>query len=224
MARRQACGRKGVSRDGSPVQVYRALPSLGEPELIHAALPRSSSVLDLGCGTGRTAAPLVRLGHHVTGVDESPEMLATLDAGVEGVLGDARTVRLGRRFDAVLLASHLLNDTHASPLLETAVAHLASGGSVLAEVYPPAMDWDAAIGRTSSVGPVEVTVVRASLDDRMVDALVRYRLGARAWEQAFVARMLDESEIRELLGAHGLVFGCWLDAARGWFIASLAER
>ena len=31
--------------------------------------------------------------------------------GVEGIRGDARTVRLGRRFGAVLLASHLLYTT-----------------------------------------------------------------------------------------------------------------
>jgi SAM-dependent methyltransferase len=33
-------------------------------------------LLELGCGTGRVAVPLVRVGHRVTGVDNSPAMLA----------------------------------------------------------------------------------------------------------------------------------------------------
>ena len=37
-------------------------------------------------------------------------MIAALQPDVEGVVGDARTIRLGRRFGAVLLASHLVND------------------------------------------------------------------------------------------------------------------
>ncbi len=68
---------------------------------------------------GRIGAPLVGLGHAVVGIDDSPEMLAAMDPSVEAVLADARTVRLGRRFDAVLLASHLLNDPDADAFLAT---------------------------------------------------------------------------------------------------------
>ena len=45
----------GVAPDGSPVAFYRRLPAFGEPELIHGAIPRGASVLDLGCGPGRIA-------------------------------------------------------------------------------------------------------------------------------------------------------------------------
>ena len=49
-------------------------------ENLQAFLPRSQSThsmraLDLGCGTGATAARLARLGVHVTAVDSSPAML-----------------------------------------------------------------------------------------------------------------------------------------------------
>ena len=43
---------------------------------MHAAVPPGASILELGCGTGRILWPLAALGHPVTGVDDSPEMLA----------------------------------------------------------------------------------------------------------------------------------------------------
>ncbi len=208
-----------MARDGSPVEIYRALPADLEPQLIHAAAGEGARILDVGCGAGRIATPLVELGHPVTGVDDSPEMLAAMDARVEPVLGDARTVRLDRRFDAVLLASHLLNDRDAGAFLATASAHLEDGGLIIAEVYPPTMDWAAAVGRTSMLGPVEVTVIRARVDGLDLDAEVRYRMGDRSWHQPFAARIRDESDLRELLADAGSEFDHWLDARRGWFVA-----
>jgi SAM-dependent methyltransferase len=41
-------------------------------------------ILELGCGTGRVLLNLVRRGHAVTGVDNSPEMLARLNAKLAG--------------------------------------------------------------------------------------------------------------------------------------------
>jgi demethylmenaquinone methyltransferase / 2-methoxy-6-polyprenyl-1,4-benzoquinol methylase len=39
-------------------------------------IPRGGHVLDVATGTGLVAAQLLRLGHQVTGLDQSPEMLA----------------------------------------------------------------------------------------------------------------------------------------------------
>src|SRR5688500_18256195 len=77
-----------VTRDGSPVEVYRRLPATGEAELIHRAIPAGATVLDLGCGTGRIARGLVALGHPVTGVDDSPAMIAELPPDVTGVVAE----------------------------------------------------------------------------------------------------------------------------------------
>src|SRR5438093_6907399 len=67
-----------------------------------------SSILELGCGAGRVTHPLVALGHPVVAVDESPEMLAHV-RGAETVRARIQDLRLGRPFDAVLLASFLVN-------------------------------------------------------------------------------------------------------------------
>jgi SAM-dependent methyltransferase len=77
-------------------------------------LPAGSSILDVGCGTGRHAIELARRGYRVTGVDISSGMLhqaekAATQAGVsvKWVHGDATTYLMGmsrpqEQFDAAL--------------------------------------------------------------------------------------------------------------------------
>ncbi|HVV13973.1 class I SAM-dependent methyltransferase [Amycolatopsis sp.] len=43
---------------------------------MHAEIAPGAEVLDLGYGSGRIAHRLIELGHPVTAVDDSPEMLA----------------------------------------------------------------------------------------------------------------------------------------------------
>ncbi|SFO48841.1 Ubiquinone/menaquinone biosynthesis C-methylase UbiE [Mesorhizobium sp. NFR06] len=108
------------------------------------------SVLDLGCGTGQLAAALSD-GRRVTGVDPA---LPMLEVGrgrpggdkVEWVEGDARTVRLGRRFDLVLLTGHafqvFLTKEDQGAVLRTIAAHLASGGRFIFDSRNPTVkEW-----------------------------------------------------------------------------------
>jgi SAM-dependent methyltransferase len=204
--------------DGSPVAFYRRLPAMGEPELIAEVVP-TGTILDLGCGTGRIAGPLARAGYRVTGVDNGAGMIAALPAGVEGIVADAATVRLGRTFDAVLMASHLVNDPdHGPAFARTAAAHVASTGVVIGETYPPGWDAAASVGRTSTLGPATVTLLRAALDGDRLDAEVRYGVDGVEWTQPFVARVLDESALQALLTDAGLSFERWLRMP-GWFTA-----
>ena len=86
-----------VAPDGSPVDIYRAMPRPAEADMIHAAIPAGASVLDLGCGTGRFARALAALGHPVVAVDHEPAMLEGLEsvAGVTPVLADIGSARPG---------------------------------------------------------------------------------------------------------------------------------
>ncbi|HEX5828454.1 MAG TPA: class I SAM-dependent methyltransferase [Candidatus Limnocylindrales bacterium] len=209
----------GIAPDGSPVDFYRRLPATGEPELVHALLAPGTSVLDLGCGPGRIAGPLAALGHPVTGVDNGEAMVAALPPSVEGVVGDAATIRLGRRFGCVLLASHLVNDPAAGPAFaRTAAAHLAPGGIAVGETYPPGWDPTGVVGRVSRLGDAEIVLLTAVLDGDLLRAVVRYGIDGRTWEQPFEALVLDESGLRDVLAEAGLRFDGWLDRP-GWFTA-----
>jgi SAM-dependent methyltransferase len=211
-----------VAPDGSPVDIYRALPRPEAADAIHAAIPARASILDLGCGTGRFARALAELGHDVVAVDNEPAMLEGLDEtdGITTVVGDIGGLSLDRTFDVVLLASHLVNDDDLGPrALAVATEHLGPGGAVIGEVYPASMDWSVAIGRRSMIGPVGITVTRAAVDGDRLDAAVRYDLDGRIWDQPFIARLLDERALMDRLAEAGLTFERWLDAGRGWFLA-----
>ena len=135
-----------VAPDGSPVDIYRALPRLEAADTIHAAIPARASVVDLGCGTGRFARALAELGHDVVAVDNEPAMLEGLVGTdrITTVFGDIEGLSLDRTFDVVLLASHLVNDDDLGRrALAVATEHLAPGGAVIGEVYPASTDWSA---------------------------------------------------------------------------------
>jgi len=215
-----------VAPDGSPVEVYRRLPPAGEAELIHAAVQAGASILELGCGAGRVTHRLVALGHPVTAVDESAEMLAHVD-GAERVRATVEELDLARTFDAVVLGSHFVNEpdpVRRRRVLEACARHVAPSGSVLIESYPPGLDWEASVGRPRALGDVAITVTEASVRGPLVDAAVEYAVDGRVWRQRFSARLLDETELQEALREVGLDFHRWLDADLGWSEARPCEN
>jgi SAM-dependent methyltransferase len=208
-----------VAPDGNPVAFYRRIPPAGEPELIHGLVRPGGRILDLGCGPGRIAGPLVELGHHVTAVDNGVGMIAALQPDVDGVVADVASVRLERRFDAVLLASHLVNDPeHGDAFVRTAAVHVAPDGVVLGETYPAGWNPAASVARTSRLGEAEITLLRAEVRGDILDAEVRYGIDGSVWTQPFTARLLDETALRALLASVDLAFLRWL-AKPGWFLA-----
>ncbi len=70
------------------------------------SLPSKASVLDLGCGGGSPVAEnLVAQGIRVTGVDSSPTLIKLCRSRLsdqEWIVGDMRTISLGRTFDGIL--------------------------------------------------------------------------------------------------------------------------
>ena len=98
-------------RDHGLVEFYDVENAGGADSDYYLALAENArSVLDVGCGTGQLAAALGE-GRDVAGVDPARAMLEVArrragGANVEWVEADARSVRLGRTFDLVMLTGH----------------------------------------------------------------------------------------------------------------------
>lgn len=195
-----------VAPDGSPVAVYLAVPGDGLVALVDSVIRPGSRVLDLGCGVGRLANGLAARGHTVTGVDESPAMLAHLDPRVRAVHARIQDLHLGERFDVVVLASHLVNTADLAERrswLASCARHLDGQGRLLLERHVPGSL--AAVGTTKGrLGPVEVTLSVLERRDEEVHATVTYVLDGRRWEQRFTARVLDDRAIDAALREVGL--------------------
>jgi ubiquinone/menaquinone biosynthesis C-methylase UbiE len=109
-----------------------------------------ASVLDLGCGTGLLAASLARQdGCEAVGVDPAEAMLsiAARRSGGERaqwIQGDARNIRLNRRFDLVVLTGHafqvFLTDEDRASVLRTIASHLKPEGRFVFDCRNPEVE------------------------------------------------------------------------------------
>lgn len=213
-----------IAPDGSPVDLYARMPTFGEPELIHATIPAGSDILELGSGAGRMTHRLIELGHPVTAVDSSAEMLARV-RGAATVHAQIEGLDLGRRFACVLLASHLINvdDTERSAYLATCARHLVPGGVLLIERYDPAWAADPRPTDAEREG-MRIRVVEPRREGRLLTATVEYEVGGQSWRHGpFSATILDEDELARDLEAVGLRVDQWLDERRTWLAARNAE-
>jgi SAM-dependent methyltransferase len=182
-------------------------------------VPAGASILELGCGTGRILRPLAALGHPVHGVDESPQMLAHA-ADLPTTCSTIEALRLERTFDAVLLASRMLNTTPAQrrAFLATCRRHLAPAGVLVVQRHPPR--WFDAVGPSDSERDGVRFVVRdVRREDQMVHAVVDYHVGDRTWTHACTTYRIGADELTADLASADLRFDRWLTDDRAWFTA-----
>ena len=205
--------------DGSPVALYARLPSLGEPELIHDAVPAGAEILELGAGAGRVTHGLLALGHAVVAVDNSEEMLARIE-GAETVLADIEELELGRRFPVVVLASNFINhpdDTERRAFLACCARHVLPDGQVLLQGFP--RDWTPST-QWSEHGGVRIRLRNFTLDRGHVTGEMEYLVEGRRLVHAFESRLLTDAELDADLASVGLrrvrdldERGSWIEAA-----------
>jgi SAM-dependent methyltransferase len=201
--------------DGSPIALYATLPALGEPELVHGAVPAGSEILELGAGAGRITRGLVALGHPVVAVDQSQAMLDRIDAA-ETVLADLEKLSLGRRFPVVLLASNFVNDPDRSRVrayLDSCARHVLPNGQVLIQGYP--RDWEPS-SEWRDLGGVRLRLRSFELDGAQLRGEMEYVVAGQTLFHAFEALLATEAQIDADLEAAGLRRHRYLDDAGSW--------
>ena len=199
---------------------------MGEPEIVHAAVPAGASVLELGAGAGRVTHPLLALGHPVVAVDESAEMLARI-RGAGTVRARIQELHLGRRFEVVLLASFLVNTDDRDlrrRFLETCRRHVRDGGRVLIQRHPPAWFDEAAEGERTSGGITFRLRDLTRPGPGLLAATVEYQVGDRVWTQSFTAERLDDEALAAALAEAGLAVDAYLTGDGSWVRAVPASR
>ena len=212
-----------IAPDGSPVLLYARLPALGEPELIHRAVPAGAQILELGAGAGRITHELLALGHEVVAVDNSSAMLAVI-RGAETVLADLEALDLRRRFPVVVLASNFINDPDTATrraYLASCARHVLPNGQVLLQGFPrdwiPNTDW-------SRRGDVRIRLKRFELDGDLVSGEMEYLVDGVELHHAFESKLLSEEELEHDLRAVGLRRSRLLDDSGAWTEAVPEDR
>ncbi len=209
----------GVASDGSPVLVYLALPGQDDATLVDGAVTSNAAVLELGCGVGRVTRHLAQLGHQVTAVDNSHEMLRELDPAerIEKVLADITTLELSpRQWPVVVLASHLINDDRGGSFLATAARHLEQDGCVLVERHEPR--WIDTVETSNA----EMHGVRITIQDidrpapGTLRATMMYEVNGLRYEQPFTAHEVDDQRLAQMASAVGLRLDAVLDKKSTW--------
>lgn len=212
--------------------LYRDKDYAGEACYVQGLLARhgqpGGSLLELGSGTGRHAEQLVRLGYSVRGIDASEAMVlraqhrapAELRSRLSFEVGDVRSARLQRQFDAVIalfhVASYQSSNQDLAAMFATASAHLAAGGLFVFDFwYGPGVLTDPPAVRVRRLSDEQVTVTRIAEptlhpDHNLVD--VRYTVFVRRHatqetfelEETHRMRYLFLPELEVMLGAAGM--------------------
>ncbi|ORB87865.1 hypothetical protein B1987_26005 [Mycobacterium kansasii] len=213
-----------ITSDGSLVEIYRRVPATEEVERVAAMLEPASSVLDLGSGVGRLADPLATLGHQVTAVDDSAEMLAHVRHG-QTIQSRIEDLRLPQKFDAVLLASSLINYPGLEfrmSLLATVAHHLKSGGKAIIQWQSPEWFAQRPLGsyqRFDGVMRQTMTI----LHNREGCVLGEFTLecDGMSLTQSFETHRMSGNELRTLLERVGMRLDTDEPDSSGWLQASL---
>ena len=127
--------------------LYKDKEYAKEADYIHGLIqqyaPKTRTLLDLGCGTGKHDFLLAEKGYSVHGVDMSETMLqeakkrkpakdSKLKSMPEFSQGDIRNFRLDKKFDAIISLFHVMSyqvtNKDLTDAFQTAKHHLNDGG------------------------------------------------------------------------------------------------
>ena len=183
-------------------------------------------LLELGCGSGRVAVRLARLGHRVCGVDADPELVASLAAAaasqglpVEAIHADLTRLSLDREFALILAPMQLLQVIGGSAArnhaLRRAAAHLRPRGRFAAAIVdglpaelpaqgPPLADIHEAGGWIYSSLPLGVEVTDGRLRVRRLRQVVSPTGELSEDEHTDLLDLIDAASLEGEASAAGL--------------------
>ncbi len=227
--------------------LYRDKDYQGEADFVSTLLrkhgARRGSLLDLGCGTAMHAGILAESFQEVVGVDLSIRMLAMAEARRARMPrriarrlslqpGDIRTVRLRRRFDAVLALFHVLsyqldNDDLLAALKTTALHAHEESLIFLDFWHGPGVLTDRPATRVKRIDSPERTISRIAVPELFPNrnaVVVRYDVTVIEKEEEKFYQFNEEHRMRYLFrpeleflcnqaGMEILEFGEWMTAA-----------
>lgn len=206
--------------DGSPVEAFAVLPPGPAPHLLDAVLPPAATVLDLGGGAGRIARALTAKGHRVTVVDQCQAMLDHVDDTTESHLADIEELDLGRTFDAVLLASFLVNTPHEhqrDEFLATCKRHVdPTNGAIYIQRLDPELV-PLAVDAESEEEGFTYAMSDVRHDGQTFQATMAFRSADnQTWQHRYEGVVLDDDEFAKALAPHHLRITRYLDDQHTW--------
>lgn len=177
--------------------------------------PGRHSLLELGVGGGHLLSHLAS-EFRATAVDVSEEMLklsARLNPQVDHHLGDMRTVRLGRTFQAVIIhdaVDYMLTEDDLKASFATAAAHLETGGVLIVtpDHFRETFRDSRVTSATHSDGSKTVTYIEFDHDPEPSDTIIESIFLFIVREAGRTSLELD----RHILGLFPLK--SWLDLMR----------
>lgn len=156
--------------------LYRDKDYVAEVEYINGLIKTykddASTILDLGCGTGKHAELLCDAGYRVHGIDISVDMLevaAQRRLGKESQLSfshdNIQKLALNQNFDAVISLFHVMSYQNSNPELmnafQVAKEHLVNGGIFVFDFwYAPAVLTDLPTTRIKRLENESIRVTR----------------------------------------------------------------
>ena len=242
--------------------LYRDKDYRGEVDFILDRLGRNgirpgNAILDFGCGTARHASLMTEAGYVMHGVDGSERMItiaerrrAAAPAGAASLtlsVGDMRTARLGREFDAVQALFHVMSyqttDDDLDNALLTMSLHARPDGFVLFDFWNgDAVLKDKPAERTKRIETEQVIIDRKTrpqwypeknlvVVNFTMDVTLKASGKTGRIEEAHPMRYLFVDEMMERLHRQGLVHvetGTWLTGktptADDWSVYMIARR
>lgn len=196
-------------------------------------------ILDLACGTGNSAAPLLRRGYSVVGVDSSEEMLAQARAKLQAgtwLQGDFTSFSAPGRYSLVQSVfdsvNNLLDADAFLAMARRVHAHLEPGGLFMFDVntsFGLADLWEG--GQVGGFIGADWYGWVHSWDPaaRIATVEAGFLIGGESWLEVHRERAYDQDELTMLLTEAGfvnvaLIEEPWgepaeVDAARVWVVA-----